>query len=89
MMFDNNETFEGSYLVTLPPHIAMIDEIPAYHMVFVFDSADLNEITVDTLLMISNFTKTLITDDGVNFDKYFNDLKRAKEDRIVRLDYLE
>ena len=58
-------------------------------MVFAFDSADLNEITVDTLLMISNFTRALITDDGVNFDKFFNDLKRAKEDRIVSLDYLE
>ena len=39
--------------------------------------------------MISNFTTLVITDEGINFDKLFKMLKKAKEDRIVSLEYLD
>lgn len=39
--------------------------------------------------MISDFTTLVITDEGINFDKLFKMLKKAKEDRIVPLIYMD
>ena len=39
--------------------------------------------------MISDFSILIITDEGINFDRLFKMLKKAKEDRIVPLIYMD